>query len=684
MTCFSTVKTATVAEPDPAKHVNYNLGMVLGVDDFTQEFAYLSERDQWMARDLIGYGTARGLKIGIEDSDKGPRVVVEAGVAVSPRGQMICVPSAQCAYLKDSLASRSGEIQERFGSPLSGTVDMYVVLCYRDCPTDDVPIAGEPCRSEDELTAPSRLTDDFCLELRFNQPNQREEKAVRKYVEWLRRIEISDAVPVSTPLEQFLDAIRAEAWEWLSPSSPPASPPYAIMPGSPPAFLHIRLADACKYLHAALLLWVTELRPKWIARWHGCAPTHFAVDDKTEEDCVMLAKLTVPIALVSPGVWTVADRPAVVEKDESERPYLIHLRMLQEWILCGTNRPITLSGDAVGPVAATTVQGLQTVPIALTRPTNGQVLTFDAVAQRWQPATLPPPPNLAGDVINAPTSNRVQQLQGRNLVLPGSGNLTDGQVLTARSNQLQLEALPVANLAGDVVNPLTSNRVQGLQGTILTLPAPGTLIDGQVLTARTNTLGLEALPAPTLGGDVGNASTNNRVNRLQGRILALPAPDGGALPDGQVLTARGNELHLEPLPAAAAGNFVEHPAALPRYSIVAAGIIRVDGARPRSRQPIYNTLRVVTPLQPNGDISFTFGTPGGPTDADYRLPSTAFMYIVKALAVRIDGEVQPTVTFVRFDDTSFVLNVGSRIGQAQGQRLELMIEVSRYEAPRLG
>ena len=49
MTCFSSVKTAAVAEPDPAKHVNYNLGMVLGVDDFTQEFAYLSERDQWMA-----------------------------------------------------------------------------------------------------------------------------------------------------------------------------------------------------------------------------------------------------------------------------------------------------------------------------------------------------------------------------------------------------------------------------------------------------------------------------------------------------------------------------------------------------------------------------------------------------------------------------------------------------------
>ena len=42
-----------MADPNPAKHVNFNVGMVLGVDDFTQEFAYLSGRDQWLARDQI-------------------------------------------------------------------------------------------------------------------------------------------------------------------------------------------------------------------------------------------------------------------------------------------------------------------------------------------------------------------------------------------------------------------------------------------------------------------------------------------------------------------------------------------------------------------------------------------------------------------------------------------------------
>ncbi len=347
--CFSAkATTAIMAEPNPTKHVNYNLGMVLGVDDFTQEFAYLSGRDQWLARDLIGYGTARGLRVNLEvDVTKGPRIAVESGVAVSPRGQMICVPEAQCAYLKDWVEQHSSELSET--SPPLDAVKLSVVLCYRDCPTDNVPIAGEPCRSEDQLVAASRLTDDYCLEFRLATPNQREENAVRDFVAWLKQVDVSDSIGSSTPLDQFLEAIRASAAEWLnpppaSPPSSPSSPPGDFMFGSPPGFIHIRPEDVCDYMRAAFRLWVTELRPKWIARWHGCAATHFETDDKTEEDCVMLAEVTVPIVVASPGNWTVADSPAV-EVDESRRPFLVHLRMLQEWLMCGC----ACSGHAVSP-----------------------------------------------------------------------------------------------------------------------------------------------------------------------------------------------------------------------------------------------------------------------------------------------------------------------------------------------
>src|SRR5258707_8012097 len=104
MSCFcASPDSLTSGTPDPTKHVNYVQGMILGVDDFNQEFAYLSERDQWLARDLIGYGTVTGLAVTVEDSDKGKRVAVSTGVAISPRGKLIRVTPRQCAVLNDWL-----------------------------------------------------------------------------------------------------------------------------------------------------------------------------------------------------------------------------------------------------------------------------------------------------------------------------------------------------------------------------------------------------------------------------------------------------------------------------------------------------------------------------------------------------------------------------------------------------
>jgi hypothetical protein len=336
--CFSShTNSMTLAEPNPAKHVNFNVGMVLGVDDFTQEFAYLSGRDQWLARDLIGYGTVRGLNVAVEvDAIKGPRVVVEAGVALNPRGQLICVPAAQCAYLKDWVADHSADVTPRVSSPPDSDLQLYVVLCYRNCPTDDVPIAGEPCRSEDKLMAPSRLSDDFVLELRFERPNQREEDAVRDFMAWLKQVHVSQVDP-STPLDQFLQAIRDAAAVWLA--SPLSSPPADFMFGSPPGTLVINAADVSEYLRAAFRVWVTELRPRWIERWHGCAATHIEGDAAGDEDCVLLAQLDVPLLPISPGAFDIPNAPIPV--NQNDRPFIVHLRMLQEWMF--SNLAMTIS-----------------------------------------------------------------------------------------------------------------------------------------------------------------------------------------------------------------------------------------------------------------------------------------------------------------------------------------------------
>jgi len=426
----------TMADPNPAKHVNFNVGMVLGVDDFTQEFAYLSGRDQWLARDLIGYGTVRGLNVRIEvDAIKGPRVVVEAGVALSPRGQLICVSAAQCAYLKDWVADHSQEITPQVSSPPNSDLQLYVVLCYRNCPTDDVPIAGEPCRSEDKLMAPSRLSDDFSLELRLERPNQREEDAVRDFVAWLKQVPISTN-EASIDLEKFLRAIRDAAAPWLtSPlSSPLTSPPGDFMFGVPPDELIINAADASDYFRAAFRVWVTELRPKWIARWHGCAATHIEGDAAGDEDCVLLAQLDVPLLPLSPGTWDIPNEEIPV--NQNERPYLVHLRLLQEWVLSGVaaaaggggKLPLLLPSSTI-----TNVQGPTSIGL-----TNEQIIIADSTAGVVRLA-LPPTAGQDGRIFIIKRISTGSQVQ----IGGSSGELVEGQasiILTAQNRFVQLVA----------------------------------------------------------------------------------------------------------------------------------------------------------------------------------------------------------------------------------------------------
>lgn len=333
MTCCFTAQPERLASPalDPTKHVNYVLGMILGEDDFKQEFAYLSERDQWLARDLIGYGTVRGLGVRTEwDGANGPRIYVDGGVALTPRGQLVCVSAPQCAHINAWLEKHAAEVQEAAASPPVNPLSLYVVLCYRECPTDKVPIPGEPCRTEDQLVKPSRLRDDFVLELTLKPPVQREERALRDFCEWVRQIDMSDSSVTSIELDRFLDEIRHAAAPWYSP---PASPPLGdFLSGSPPAWLHVHPADAGKYLRAAFHLWVTELRPKWIARWYGCAPD--LKEPMPLEDCVLLAEIQVGLVFDSgTGMYKSKDN-TLPDVSQTERPFIVHLRMLQEWLLC--------------------------------------------------------------------------------------------------------------------------------------------------------------------------------------------------------------------------------------------------------------------------------------------------------------------------------------------------------------
>lgn len=326
--CNATTATVpAIGAPDPGQHVNFVKGMVLGVADYVQEHAYLIGRSEWMVRDLIGYGTASGLAVRVEDDGaNGPRVHITAGSAAAPSGRLMCVGRDQCGSLNGWLSDPDNArrvAEKTSGSPPAEAITLYLTLCYRDCAIAPVPVPGEPCRSEAALMQPSRIADDYCLDFRLDAPEQWEADAISAFSAWLD--DIVDEGPGSPPLgpDEWANAIRT-ALDFITGDvedggSPPESPPLPPLPAG------VAIDDYDAFLKLAYRLWITEYRPRVMAR--RCADPA-----GSEQDCVLLAALQVPLVHIGgdpASGWTVDGDAVDVTVEEGRRPLIAPLHLVQ-------------------------------------------------------------------------------------------------------------------------------------------------------------------------------------------------------------------------------------------------------------------------------------------------------------------------------------------------------------------
>lgn len=326
---------------DPNKRVKYTTGLVMGVDEFEQEQLYFIEKNRLNNRGLHGYGTVCGLKVEIDKENA--EIVVSPGIAINPKGQEICVLSAQCANLKKWSEDYHTQIKERFeeltkqrnGTP-PDTISIDIMLCYRECETDNVAVCSIPCGSQEDNIIPSRIADDFELSLclpglneetsRKNEtdklnncnkvsqlPHISEEDAVRRFGKLLGRIVIADDQPglEQKEMEELVRNLKTDQDTSCSD-------------------LNLYPDTVLDILRAAFRVWVTEVLPGPICEDDNCS---ICIKDEPYS-CVRLSTLEVPFEKIGDSIKLKElkddDDVKIIEDDRS---LLLNSRVLQELLL---------------------------------------------------------------------------------------------------------------------------------------------------------------------------------------------------------------------------------------------------------------------------------------------------------------------------------------------------------------
>lgn len=341
--CTSAASDTALLSPN--KRVNYTFGMVLGVDDFRQEQEHFEWKHRLSNLLLHGSGTVCGLKVTKEAAGADVDVRIAPGYAISPHGRWIWVERALCARLGEWIVKTG---QQQSPPPSPGQHTAYVKLCYAECPTDIVPIAGAPCASEADTRAASRILETARAEFSWERPDRHVEWHHREFGELLHRVEVVEETLSPDDSARFLEAVRDFAR--VTDTSPPMSPPIDCRDpehhpqsfDSPPVSpdtgrFHLSEATACDTIREALTIWVTEVCPHMDRHLAEC---------QKDDDCILLA--CVHFRLDGAGLLVAGS----VRVEDCERPVIVSDRLKQE-LFCISGR------GATGPTGPQGSQGPQ-------------------------------------------------------------------------------------------------------------------------------------------------------------------------------------------------------------------------------------------------------------------------------------------------------------------------------------
>ncbi len=192
---------------EPLRRVNYEPGMMLGLEATRDEQAYhrrrLTRHQYW----LHGYGTLAGLLVSMdpvdhenETDDILVRLHVHPGMAIDGLGREILVHETYCINLRQWLEAQSeATLLEGYDSS-NDLLWIKVIVRQKDCPVSKQPVLTKKLNISTDAVQPSRTADSVQLELIPELPPDAEEQ----YAPWAGHSPVADATPVLNDAEQQL------------------------------------------------------------------------------------------------------------------------------------------------------------------------------------------------------------------------------------------------------------------------------------------------------------------------------------------------------------------------------------------------------------------------------------------------------------------------------------------------
>ncbi len=158
-------ETCSQCEFEPFVKNCYFTGKLMGASDFIAEQAYHSEKMRHHNVRLHGSGVVCGLRVHQHDSPDCQKryVVVEPGSALDCCGHEILVPDEEYVDVSQNPAVLAATADGRSHT-------LQIVACYRECPTEQVPVLYDDCGCGDDQCAANRILESYAFDVLVDPP----------------------------------------------------------------------------------------------------------------------------------------------------------------------------------------------------------------------------------------------------------------------------------------------------------------------------------------------------------------------------------------------------------------------------------------------------------------------------------------------------------------------------------